>query len=202
MCGLCIALAIPTPAMARPKTKIAVAPLDGDAGNKVALAVVDALAGKDYEVVGPKQTGREMTRLGLDQLDGKATRKLASKLGVVAILDGKVGKAGKKRSLHLEVHRRGKPADGFTVEFKSASSSGFPRGIHDEIGKKLDGAGDDPAEDDEAKRPVADDGERHRKLTDGDAERSSRVADDDARRKADDDRKRDDDARARKADDD
>ena len=211
ICGLC--LAIPTRAMARPKTKIAVAPLQGDAGNKVALAVVDALAGKDYEVVGPKQTGREMTKLGLDELDGKATRKLAQKLGVVAIIDGKVGKAGKKRSLHLEVHRRGKPVDGFTVEFKSASSSGFRRGIHDEIGKKLDGAGDDPAEEDEPRRPFADSGEHSRK-----ADEDRRRADDEQTRKADEerkradedersrraesDRKRDEDARARKADDD
>jgi hypothetical protein len=133
-------------------------------------------------VIGPGQTGRD-TRLGLpDELDGKATRKLAQKLGVVAIIDGKVGKAGRKRSLHLEVHRRGKPVDGFTVEFKSATSSGFRRGIHDEIGQKLDGAGDDPAEDDEPKRPFADDGARARK--------------------ADEDRKRDDDERARKADED
>lgn len=192
ICGLCIA--IPTHAVARPKTKIAVAPLDGDAGNKVALAVVDALAGKDYEVIGPRQTGREMTRLGLDQLDGKGTRKLAQKLGVVAIIDGKVGKAGKKRSLHLEVHRRGKPADGFTVEFKSASSSGFRRGVHDEIGKKLDGAGDDPAEDDEPRRPFADSGERSRN-----ADEDRRRADDEQTRKADEDRKRaDEDERSRR----
>jgi hypothetical protein len=193
ICGLCIA--IPTQAMARPKTKIAVAPLDGDPGNKVALAVVDALAGKAYEVVGPKLTGREMTRLGLDTLDGKATRKLASKLGVVAIIDGKVSKAGKKRSLHLEVHRRGKPVDGFTVEFKSASSSGFRKGIHGEIGKKLDGAGEDPAEDDEPRRPFADE---DRKRDDEERTRKAdedRKRDDDARRQAESDRKRDDDGR-------
>jgi hypothetical protein len=178
VCGLCVAAPA---AMARPKTKIAVAPLQGDAGNEVALAVADALAGKDYSVIGPKQTGREMTRLGIsDELDGKATRKLASKLGVVAIIDGKVSKAGRKRSLHLEVHRRGKPIDGFTVEFKSATSSGFRRAIHDEIGKKLDGAGDDPAEDEEPRKPVtASDDDRARKQAEERAEADRKRADDD-----------------------
>src|SRR5262245_9562689 len=191
--------------MARPKTKIAVAPLQGDAENKVGQAVVDALAGKDYEVVGPKQTGREMTKLGIgDELDGKATRKLAGKLGVVAIIDGKVSKAGRKRSLHLEVHRRGKPVDGFTIEFKSATSSGFRRGIHDEIGKKLDGAGDDPAEDDAPKPVAASDDDRARKQAEERAEADRKRAEDDDRalkRAEDDDRARkraEDDRPARK----
>jgi len=201
ICGWC--LAIPAQAIARPKTKIAVAPLEGDPGNKIARAVVDALAGKDYVVIGPKETGREMARLNVETLDGKATRKLASKLGVAAILDGKVSKAGKKRSLHLEVHRRGKPADGFTVEFKSEASSGFRRGIHAEIGKKLDGADDDRAEED---APVASADDDRRKADDDDRKRKAQAEDDDRRHKAeadDDDRKRkaqaDDDDRRRKA---
>ena len=201
---LCIA--IPAGVLARPKLKVAVAPLVGDAGNKIANAVVEALAGKDFAVVGPREVRREMTRLGLsDELDARTARKLASKLGVVAVIDGTVSKTSGKRSLHLEVHRRGKSDLGFTVEFKSATSKGFRRGIHDEISKKLDGAGEDPA-DDEGEDPkpaqVADDGDRQRKVADDEAARPARKSDDD------DDRKRkltDDDAatrRSRKSSDD
>ncbi|HEX7841456.1 MAG TPA: hypothetical protein VF469_28480, partial [Kofleriaceae bacterium] len=184
-------VAMPAHAIARPKAKIAVAPLAGDSGNKVAAAVVEALEGKDYAVVGPKEVGREMTRLGLsDELDAKATRKLAQKLGVVAVIDGKVGKAGGKRSLHLEVHRRGKPDAGFTVAFTSATPK-FRRAVHDEIDKKLEGASEDPAADDEeAPRAVAqaDDGDRKRKPADDgearpDAQPSRKLTDDDGDRK-------------------
>jgi hypothetical protein len=215
-----VCVALPIEALAKPKPTIAVAPLDGDDNNKVAQAVVDALAGKDFVVIGPKEVSREKKKLGLsDELDPKDARKLATKLGAVAIVDGKVSKAGKKRSLHLEIHRRGKPDSGFTVEFKSTSSDGFRRGVHEEIAKKLDGAGDDdPANDDDdqakqlaARRAAADDGERKRKLTDDDAEKRTKKPpdDDDRKRKLTDDdtEKRtrkppDDDDRKRKLTDD
>jgi opacity protein-like surface antigen len=214
-----VCIAIPARGIARPKPKIAVAPLAGDSGNKVAEAVVEALAGKDYAVVGPKETGREITRLGLtDELDAKATRKLVSKLGAVAVIDGKVSKTGGKRFLHLEIHRRGKPDNGFTVEFKTTASKGFRRALHDEIGKKLEGASDDPEGDEEAKpspfaddkrKPADDDAAAERKRKPADDERPARTASDDgdARRPRDDDAERprtpapDDDAprRSRKA---
>lgn len=181
-----VCIAIPARGFAGPRPKIAVAPLDGDPGNKVASAIVEALAGKDYTVIGPKETGREIARLDLSgELDAKATRKLTTRLGVVAVIDGKVNKAGGKRFLHLEVHRRGKPDAGFTVQFKAATSKAFRRDLRDEIDRKLEGASDDPAGDDEARpAPFADD----RRKSTGD-ERPARTASDDgeARRKAADD---------------
>jgi hypothetical protein len=173
-----LGIAIPARGIAGPKPKIAVAPLDGDPGNKVATAVVDALAGKDYAVIGPKETGREIGRLNLGGLDAKATRKLTTKLGVAAVIDGKVSKAGGKRFLHLEVHRRGKPDAGFTIEFKATTSKGFRRGIHDEIDRKLEGASDDPEGEDEARPSPFGDDERKRKPAEAD-ERPARTASDD-----------------------
>jgi len=202
-----VCVALPAGALARPKTKIAVAPLVGDGNGKIAAAVVDALSGVDYAVTGPKETGREITRLGLpDELDAKASRKLARKLGVAAVIDGKLSKAGGKRFLHLAVHRRGVPEDGFTVEFKTASKA-FRRSVRDEITSKLEGAGDDRDDDD-----AADDAGRPRTLAETGAGRSDRASDDaDAERKrvaADEDaaRKRkladdEDGARKRKLDD-
>jgi hypothetical protein len=162
-----VCLAVPIHAVAKPKPRIAVAPLAGDPGNQVAQAVVDALAGKDFVVVGPKEVGHEMKKLGLsDELDPKDTRKLATKLDVVALVDGKVAKAGNKRSLHLEVHRRGKAESGFTIEFKSTASDSFRHGVHEEIVKKLEGAAEDSADDDGqagklAARPAAAEGKRN-----------------------------------------
>jgi hypothetical protein len=205
-----VCIAIPARGFAGPRPKIAVAPLDGDPGNKVASAVVDALAGKDYAVIGPRETGREIARLRLPaELDARATRKLTTKLGVVAVIDGRVSKTGGKRFLHVEVHRRGKPEAGFTIELKAAAKA-FRRDLRDEIDRKLEGASDDPAGDDEARpapfgddkrkpgdagddrpaRTASDDSEARRKPADDDAPRARKPADDDApraRKPADDD---------------
>ena len=183
-----VCLASPIQALAKPKPKLAVAPLTGDSKNKVALAVAEALDGKDFVVIGPKDVGREKETLGLsEELDAKDARKLATKLGAVAVIDGKITKAGKKRSLHLEVHRRGKPDAGFTIEFKSTASDGFQRGVHDQIAKKLEGASDDdPAADDDGPRKLAATEPDHkRKLSDDDAEPRTRKppADDDTRKR-------------------
>jgi hypothetical protein len=178
-----VCIAVPARGFAGPKPKIAVAALDGDPGNKVAGAVVEVLAGKDYAVIGPRETGREIARLKLPaELDARAIRKLTTRLGAVAVIDGKVSKAGGKRFLHLEVHRRGKPDAGFTIEFKATSSKAFRRAVHDEIGKKLEGASDDRAsdnpDDNEARpTPFADD---KRKPADPGDDRPARTASDDS----------------------
>jgi hypothetical protein len=180
----CVAMAVarPSPAFAKPKLKIAVAPLQGDPGDKVATAVVDALAGRDFMVVGPQEVRREMTRLGLSgELAPKSARKLAARLDVIAVVDGTVGKPGRKRSLHLEVHRRGRPTAGFTLELKSTASDGFRRGVHEGVLQRFDdGGGQEPADDDDqastlAARQAADD--------DDAAKRSRKQADDDDDRK-------------------
>lgn len=182
-----VCIAIPVRALAKPKPTIAVAPLEGDTGNKVAEAVADALDGKDFTVIGPKEVRREMQKLDLpDQLDTRDARKLANRLDAAALIDGTVSKAGKKRSLHLEVHRRGKPDSGFTIEFKSTSSDGFRRGVHDELVKKLLGAGDDDSADDDqarklAARQAAEEDGRTRTRDDDDARRTKQPADGDDR---------------------
>lgn len=147
--ALCIA---PASAIAKPKPKIVIAPLDGDAGGKVAQAVAAAL-GKDFTVV----------------------KKSAA---AVATIDGKVGKAGKKRSLHLEVHRRGKPDAGFTIEFKLATTDGFKRAVHDEIVKKLD-ADDGEADVASNSSDHEDDAPKPHRLTDDDPPKKPAPVEDD-----------------------
>jgi hypothetical protein len=185
-CGL----AIPADALAKPKLTLAVAPLKGDAGNQIGNAVVDALAGKDFVVIAPRETGRERKKLGLpSDLDGKAARKLARSLEAVAVLSGDVRKVGKRRALHLVIHRRGKPDDDLTIEFRTARSDKFRRTLREVIVKKLDGATDQaPTDDDDddarrlAARLASEDDERKRKPARDDeaAEPATRTARDDA----------------------
>ncbi|HEU4734944.1 MAG TPA: hypothetical protein VFT22_43930, partial [Kofleriaceae bacterium] len=173
-------LVVPLDASARPRARIAVAPLDGDAGNTIALAVADALAGPDFVVIGPREVAREKARLGMSgELTSRDARKLARKLDAVAILDGKLTRSGARRSLRIEVHRRGRPGAAFTIEFKSSASPAFRRGVHDEVVKKLETGEpetDDADEGDEpAPRPAA-------RTDDGDARKRPLAEDDDARR--------------------
>lgn len=208
-----VCVAVPAHALAKPKPKIAVTPLKGDTDGTVAEAVVDALAGKDFAVVPPDDVGREIKKLGLSTaLDAKAVRKLTESLEVVAIVDGTVRKSARKRSLHLDVHRRGKPTTGFTVEFKTTASATFHRGIHDQVVKRLGGAASrsaDDEDDDTSDKSAAkheDDAsslaeaDRKRKSPDDSSDSNRKPTDDDA---ADSRRKLSDNAdRTRKASDD
>ncbi|HZJ68188.1 MAG TPA: hypothetical protein VFD36_32025, partial [Kofleriaceae bacterium] len=156
-----VCLALPLHAIARPKSRIAVAPFKGDPDGKIAEAVVDALAGKDFVVVTPGDVSREIGKLGVgDELDARAVRKLSTGLDVVAIVDGSVRKTARKRTLRVEIHRRGKRATGFTVEFKTTTSAAFHRGVHDQVLKHLDAGepqSDDADDDADRKRKAADD---------------------------------------------
>ena len=92
-----VCFAVPVRALAKPKPKIAVAPLQGDTDGKIAEAVVDALAGKDFAVVTPADVGREIKKLGLShELDAKAVRKLTTSLEVVAIVRSRGVQCGKR----------------------------------------------------------------------------------------------------------
>jgi hypothetical protein len=201
-----VCLAVPLHAIARPKPKIAVAPFKGDPDGKIAEAVVDSLAGKDFVVVTPADVKSEMAKLGLgDKLDARAVRKLSTSLEVVAIVNGTVRRSARKSTLRIAIHRGGKPDIGFTVEFKTAASDNFHRGVHDQVVQRL-GVGEpepdeadeqddrtvadndrkrDPADeegDDRKRKPASDDdGDRKRKLATDDesAGRRKRVADTD-----------------------
>ncbi|HEY0988319.1 MAG TPA: hypothetical protein VGD80_14750 [Kofleriaceae bacterium] len=185
-----VCLALPSHAIARPKSRLAVAPFKGDPDGKIAEAVVDALAGKDFVVVTPGDVSREIGKLGVgDELDARAVRKLSTSLDVVAIVDGSVRKTAHKRTLRVEIHRRGKRATGFTVEFKTTTSAAFHRGVHDQVLKHLD-AGEPQSDDadDDADRSIAGTDRKRASGEDDDADRKRKAAeDDDRKRKAADD---------------
>ncbi|HSR97296.1 MAG TPA: hypothetical protein VLM79_09615, partial [Kofleriaceae bacterium] len=204
-------LAVPSSAFARPKTQVAVAPIRGDRDGSITEAVVDALAGKDFAVVTPDDLTAERKKLGLAaDLAPKTVRKLAPALDVVAIIGGTARTAGRKRSVHIDVHRVGKPDSGFTIEFKTTDSAAFHRGIHDQVLKRLGGtpasADDEPA-DDAADKPVAQHDDDSRSLADTDRKRRAGADDPDRKRASPDDaadrkRKSDDTDRKRASSDD
>jgi hypothetical protein len=134
------------PADASPRRKVLVAPIQGDRKNQLAQAIITALGTKDFIVIGPAVVGREIARLGLpDELTTDDARALTAKLGAAATVEGSIASAGRKRRLHLDVHPRGKPSSGFTIEFRTTTSDGFRRGLRDELLKKLDTSAEPPA---------------------------------------------------------
>ncbi|MGN6110563.1 MAG: hypothetical protein ACTHU0_36010, partial [Kofleriaceae bacterium] len=201
------------PAAAIAKPKVAVAPFEGDAGNKVSEALAEALAGR-AKVTGPGETARTMAKLELSrELDARDANKLRAKLGVAALVHGKLEKDGSKRTLRLKIAVRGKEPTGFSVQFKTAESDKFRESVAAEIDKRIgnvDG-GDEVARDDEpdGKRKDRDkdkdrdrdkdrDNDRRKDRDDDDRGKRKRTADRDDR---DRDRERDRDDRRRDRDD-
>jgi len=185
----------PTWAFANPK--VAVTPVEGDSNDKAAAFIVELLEDK-FTVFKPREVGRAMEKLDLSgELDDKGARKVRKKLGVVAVIQGKLDKTGRKRTLRLTVSPRKKKPTGFTVEYTTASSEKFRKKVREELERRI-GVDDGPDDDD-------DDGEKKiSKRRDDDSEKkiSKRRDDDEPRkrkRKRDDDDDDDDKPRRRKA---
>jgi len=187
-----VCLATSPPAAAKPK--VAVAPFQGDKGNKVSDAIADALADK-VRVVQPEATAKAMSKLRLKgELDTDAARRVQKKLNADAVVQGRLAKEGKGKTLRVAVFVHGKKPSRFRVQYKTVSSK-LKAELRDQIVKRL---GDD---DDEV-------ASKKRKRDDDDRDRKKRKQDDDDRRAKEDRRKRDDDddrdrkKRKRVADDD
>ena len=172
-------IAVPAIALARPR--VAVAPLDGDSGNKLGNAVAKA-AGEDAAVTGPRDTGKAMDRLGLSgELDRRDQKKLRARLDVDIVIQGHVDGEGRDKSVELSLAGKGIKASKLRLRFKSATSASFKRDLRDALAKRLAHDSDDGDDDDDDDRPkhgkrVADDDDdggsvhkkKHRKHKRGD----------------------------------
>ncbi len=151
-------LIVTTPAWAK-KPKVAVAPFKGDKGNKVADAIADSLSGS-VKLTDTKATGKAADKLGLGkELDRSEATKLAKKLEVDAVVQGKLDSDGDKKTLKVAIFLKGKDdAVRFTVQFKTVNDK-FREDVSKLIVKKLDVSEDDPpkriTEDDDKKDRVA-----------------------------------------------
>lgn len=142
--------ALSTSAWAKPGTKIALAPVEGDKSNEVGKAVTDALEGSDLTVVPPKEVTRVVEKLGYaDELTAKQMKKVQAELEAAAYVQGKVDKAetGNGKKLHFNVFINGKKAKGFSLEFTNAKSPKFKKTLKETMIAKVGVAtGDVPVE--------------------------------------------------------
>jgi hypothetical protein len=185
--AIAVALLGVSPASATAKPKVAVAPVDGDSDGQMGDVVRDALGGK-LSVVAPKEVERAMSKLGLSgELEDGDAQKLRQKLDAAVVVQGKLSRAGKKKTVKLTVWVRGKKPSDFNVQYRTATSEKFRDAIRDALLKRI-GSVDDLAaggdEDGPKKKKIADgdeDGPKKKKGGDGDedAPKKKKVADGD-----------------------
>jgi hypothetical protein len=133
------------------KPEVAVAPLEGDDGGKVA-AVVAEVAAEDAKVTGPGDTKKAMAKSNIDELDGKGIKKLRKKLGVDAVIHGKVEDNGTRKTLDLEVSIRGKKTERFSLTFRGHTSKKLREELREELAKRMaEGEGNDDEDEEQAK---------------------------------------------------
>ena len=171
---LAVLVLIVAPSMALAKPKVAVTPVIGDSASNQVAALLEELLQETASVVTHGRTETAMEKLGLSgELDEKDARKLTKKLGVVALVQGKLGKDGRKRTLHLTISSRTKKPTGFTVEYTTASDK-FKQKVRDELVERIGTDEELDPDDDGETKPK-------KRITDDDPETKpkKRVADDD-----------------------
>ena len=181
---LLLVLVIPAIAMARPK--VAVAPLDGDSGGKIAEVVADAAA-DSAKVTRADRVQVDMDKLSITTFDGKAVKRLRNKLEVDVVIHGKV----QKKRLELTIAGKGKNKSKLEIDFKTTKD--LKKALAAKLGKRIDDAAAQADDDD--------DDEDLRREEDARRDDDRKKREDDDRRRADDDRKKRDDDRRKKDDD-
>jgi hypothetical protein len=152
-------LGLSSPVLAKPR--VAVAPLAGDSDGRMGAVIRDALDGK-LVVVAPKEVERGLEKLGLSgELAEADLEKLRDKLDAPVVVQGKLGRAGKKKTLKLSVAVRGKEANEFTVQYRSISSETFRDTVRAALLKRIGSI--DELEREEKKRVAEAEEERARK---------------------------------------
>lgn len=133
MRSLLVLIVAIVPAVAAAKPAVAVAPFEGDRGNKVSAAVEKALEREASLVVGTKATGKAMSKLKLKgKLDKGDKKKLRRRLEVDVLVEGKV----EDGEVELRVSGKGVRTSRFKVQGK-ASSPQFRGELKDALAKRL-----------------------------------------------------------------
>lgn len=167
-------------AHAAPKPKVAVAPIAGEGGAKVADAIVSALAGK-ARVVSPTATG---AALDGDDVDERTAKKLMGKLGADAVIAGSIERDKKKKKvLVVVVYAQGAKPRTKSIPYKSADDLKDDHG--DELAQLVAGVkAHATRDDDDDARPAPKKKPRDRDDDDRPVAKKRRARDDDG----DDDR--------------
>ena len=150
-----LALLLPAVALAKPKPKVAVAPLDGDSDDKVGNVVVE-IASEHAKVVGLEKTKHAIDELGVG-FDRKGLQRLRVKLEVEVVIHGSVTKDGSKRDVVLELNGHGKAKT--KIEISGKSPKALRAELAKQLRKKIDEVDVPPTpsgdDDDDASTPVA-----------------------------------------------
>ena len=186
-------LVLPAVALAKPKPKVAVAPLDGDTDDKVGKVIVE-IASEHAKVVGLDKTKKAIDDLGVG-FDRKGLQKLRVKLEVEVVIHGSVTKEGSKREVELELNGPNKAKT--KLSFSAKSPKTLRAELTKQLRKKIDEVDVPPApsgddDDDASTTPVATEDKPRKvedkphevvedkpKHVDDDAPRHKRVATDD-----------------------
>jgi len=170
-----VALLWASPALAKPK--VVVTPVTGDTDDKLGSVVREALDDK-LTVLGPEEVERVMSKLSLSgELDESDTQRLRTKLDAAVVVQGKITRAGQKRSVKLVVSVRGKKPSDFNVQYKSAASEKFREVVREALLKRIGPVSDLEEEEKPTKKKLTDDDEEKptkKKLTDGDEEKPTK----------------------------
>lgn len=151
---LLVLIAWLAPAIAIAKPSVAVAPFEDDDGNKVANIVEKALESEASVVVGQKETGKAMDKLGLSgKLDKADKKKLRKRLEVDVIIEGKV----EDDDIELRVSGKGVKTSRFKV--KKQKGAKLRDDLKEELGKRLSPDKDDEDAEEVAKPPRDDEDE-------------------------------------------
>lgn len=141
------------------KPRIAVAPIEGDDSGDMRDAVADALDGGDLDVISTGKVTKAIDKLGYEgELTDKQAKKVAKELEADALVQAKLGKSGRNKTLRFTIFVKGKRERGFKVTFNNEKSSKFKSKLRDKITEKVDGAsdevakGDDESDDDRRKK--------------------------------------------------
>lgn len=135
-----------SPALGKPK--VAVTPMSGDSDDRMAAAVREMLGGK-LAVVARKDVERAMSKLDLSgELEADDVQKLRQRLDAAVVVQGKLGRSGKKKTVKLSVWVKGKRKGDFNVQYKSTSSEKFRDAVRDALLKRIGSLED--LEDDDA----------------------------------------------------
>ena len=169
-------------AAASAKPKVAVTPVGGDSDDKMGEAVRELLDGK-LVVVAPKDVERAMSKLGLSgELEEGDAQRLGEKLDAAVVVQGKLGKAGSKKTVKLTVWVRGKKPSDINVQYKSVGSEKFRDAVRDALLKRIGSISelDKDAGEEKPKKKLADADEekpKKKKLADADEEKPKKAED-------------------------
>lgn len=162
------------PAIALAKPAVAVAPFEDDDGNKVANMVEKALDTEASSVIGHKETGKAMDKLGLSGKLGKADKKkLRKRLEVDVIVEGKV----EDDQVELRISGKGVKTSRFKVD--RGKGAKFRDELRAQLGKRLTPDKDDDDQEEVAEAPPPDEEEDRPKKKKKKKKRSSDDDEDD-----------------------